>query len=112
MSLFERLGLLVLGLVLFLPGIGGRDLWNPDEPRYAEVTREMRVTGDWFVPHLNGKIYSEKPPLLFWAIAAASVATGEVGPVAARLPSLVAAIATLFFLFGMARRLFDRRVAW
>ena len=38
MSLFERLGLLVLGLVLFLPGIGGRDLWNPDEPRYAEVT--------------------------------------------------------------------------
>lgn len=112
MSLFERLGLLVLGLVLFLPGIGGRDLWNPDEPRYAEVTREMRVTGDWFVPHLNGKIYSEKPPLLFWAIAAASLATGEVGPVAARLPSLVAAIATLFFLFGMARRLFDRRVAW
>lgn len=112
MSLFERLGLLVLGLVLFLPGIGGRDLWNPDEPRYAEVTREMRASGDWFVPHLNGKIYSEKPPLLFWSIAAASLATGEVGPVAARLPSLVAAIATLFLLFGMARRLFDRRVAW
>jgi 4-amino-4-deoxy-L-arabinose transferase-like glycosyltransferase len=112
MSLFERLGLLVLGLVLFLPGIGGRDLWNPAEPRYAEVAREMRVSGEWFVPHLNGKVYSEKPPLLFWAIAAASVATGEVGPVAARLPSLVAAIATLFFLFGMARRLFDRRVAW
>ena len=112
MSLFERLGLLILGLVLFLPGIGGRDLWNPDEPRYAEVTREMREGGDWFVPHLNGKIYSEKPPLLFWAIAAASVATGEVGPVAARLPSLVAAVVTLFALFGMARRLFDRRVAW
>lgn len=112
MSLFERLGLLVLGLVLFLPGIGGRDLWNPDEPRYAEVTREMRESGDWFVPHLNGRIYSEKPPLLFWSIAAASLATGEVGPVAARLPSLVAAIVTLFLLFEMARRLFDRRVAW
>ncbi|MEO8196012.1 MAG: glycosyltransferase family 39 protein [Thermoanaerobaculia bacterium] len=112
MSLFERLGLLVLGLVLFLPGIGGRDLWNPDEPRYAEVTREMRVGGDWFVPHLNGKIYSEKPPLLFWSIAAAALATGEVSPVATRLPSLVAGIVTLFLLFGMARRLFDRRVAW
>ena len=112
MSLFERLGLLVLGLVLFLPGIGGRDLWNPDEPRYAEVTREMRQSGDFFVPHLNGKIYSEKPPLLFWSIAAASLATGEVGPVAARLPSLAAAIVTLFLLFGMAQRLFDRRVAW
>ena len=112
MSLFERLGLLILGLVLFLPGIGGRDLWNPDEPRYAEVTREMRAGGDWFVPHLNGRIYSEKPPLLFWSIAAASLATGEVGPVAARLPSLAAAIVTLYLLFGMARRLFDRRVAW
>jgi 4-amino-4-deoxy-L-arabinose transferase-like glycosyltransferase len=112
MSLFERLGLLLLGLVLFLPGIAGRDLWNPDEPRYAEVTREMRESGDWFVPHLNGRIYSEKPPLLFWMIAGASVATGEVGPVAARLPSLLAGIVTLFLLFGMARRLFDRRVAW
>lgn len=112
MSLFERLGLLLLGLVLFLPGIGGRDLWNPDEPRYAEVTREMRQSGDWFVPHLNGRIYSEKPPLLFWMIAGASLATGEVGPVAARLPSLLAGLATLFLLFGMARRLFDRRVAW
>ncbi|MEO7793275.1 MAG: glycosyltransferase family 39 protein [Thermoanaerobaculia bacterium] len=112
MSLFERLGLLLLGLVLFLPGIGGRDLWNPDEPRYAEVTREMRAGGDWFVPHLNGKVYSEKPPLLFWAIGAAALATGEVSPVAARLPSLLAAIATLFLLFGLARRLFDRRVAW
>ena len=112
MSLFERLGLLLLGLVLFLPGIAGRDLWNPDEPRYAEVTREMRESGDWFVPHLNGRIYSEKPPLLFWLIAGAALATGEVGPVAARLPSLLAGVVTLFLLFGMARRLFDRRVAW
>ena len=72
----------------------------------------MREGGDWFVPHLNGKVYSEKPPLLFWMIAGASLATGEVGPVAARLPSLLAGIATLFLLFGMARRLFDRRVAW
>ena len=35
MSLFERLRLLLLALVLFLPGISGRDLRNPDEPRYA-----------------------------------------------------------------------------
>ncbi|MEO8274684.1 MAG: glycosyltransferase family 39 protein [Thermoanaerobaculia bacterium] len=112
MSLFERLGLLVLGLVLFLPGIGGRDLWNPDEPRYAEVAREMRLTGDWFVPHLNGQIYSEKPPLLFWLISAASAIPGDVTPVSARIPSLFAGLATIFLLFGMAQRLFDRRVAW
>lgn len=112
MSLAERLGLLILGLLLFLPGIGGRDLWNPDEPRYAEVAREMRLSGDFLVPHLNGQVYSEKPPLLFWLIAASSFATGGVDEVSARLPSLVAAITALFFLFGLARRLFDRRLAW
>jgi 4-amino-4-deoxy-L-arabinose transferase-like glycosyltransferase len=74
----ERLLLVLLGLAIFLPGIGSRDLWNPDEPRYAEVAREMRARGDWFVPHLNGRIYSEKPPLHFWAIAAASTLTGGV----------------------------------
>jgi 4-amino-4-deoxy-L-arabinose transferase-like glycosyltransferase len=112
MSLAERLGLLVLGLLLFLPGIGGRDLWNPDEPRYAEVAREMRLTGDYLVPHLNGMIYAEKPPLLFWMIAASSFATGGVDEISARIPSLLAAVAALGLLFGIARRLFDRRVAW
>jgi 4-amino-4-deoxy-L-arabinose transferase-like glycosyltransferase len=112
MSHFERLGLLLLGLLLFLPGIAGRDLWDPDEPRYAEVAREMKESGEWFLPHLNGKVYSEKPPLHFWLIGAAALATGGVGPVAARLPSLLAGLTTLFLLFAMARRLFDRRVAW
>jgi len=112
MSWATRLLLLVLGLALFLPGIAARDLWNPDEPRYAEVAREMRVSGEYFVPHLNGRIYAEKPPLHFWSIAAASLATGEVDEVSARLPSLLAAIATLFLLFGIAYRLFDREVAW
>lgn len=112
MSHFERLALLLLGLLLFLPGIASRDLWNPDEPRYAEVAREMRLTGDYFVPHLNGRIYSEKPPLLFWTIALASLPEGGVSEVSARVPSLLAGIAILFLLFGIAARLFDRRVAW
>lgn len=112
MSWASRLLLLVLGLALFLPGIASRNLWNPDEPRYAEVAREMRASGDYFVPHLNGRIYAEKPPLHFWSIATASLATGEVDEVSARLPSLLAALATLFLLFGIAQRLFDREVAW
>ncbi len=112
MSWAARLLLLLVGAALFLPGIGARDLWNPDEPRYAEVAREMRASGDLLVPQLNGRIYSEKPPLHFWSIAAVSLATGGVDEVAVRLPSVVAAIATLFLLFGIALRLFDREVAW
>jgi 4-amino-4-deoxy-L-arabinose transferase-like glycosyltransferase len=111
-SWFERAGLVLLALVLFLPGIARRDLWNPDEPRYAEVAREMRERGDFLVPHLNGRLYSEKPPLHFWSIAAFSRLTGEVGPVAARLPSVAAAAVAFFALFGLARRLYDHEVAW
>jgi 4-amino-4-deoxy-L-arabinose transferase-like glycosyltransferase len=111
LSWFGRAGLVLLALALFLPGITLRDLWNPDEPRYAVVAREMRERGDWLVPHLNGRIYSEKPPLHFWSIAAVAAATGEVGPLAARLPSVAAAAVAFFALFGMARRLYDREVA-
>jgi 4-amino-4-deoxy-L-arabinose transferase-like glycosyltransferase len=112
MSRGDRLLLVVLALAILLPGIGARDLWNPDEPRYAEVAREMREDGHWLVPHVNGRLYSEKPPLQFWAIAAASFVTGGVDEVSARLPAVLAAVATLLLLFGLAERLFDRRVAW
>lgn len=112
MSAGERALLVVLALALFLPGIGARDLWNPDEPRYAEVAREMREDGHWLVPHLNGRLYSEKPPLHFWSIAVASYLTGGVSEVSARLPAVLAATATLLLLYGIAARLFDRRVAW
>ena len=112
MTRADRWFLALVALAVFLPGIGSRDLWNPDEPRYAVVAREMRESGEWFVPHLNGRIYAEKPPLQFWAIAACSYLTGGVGPVAARLPAVAAATATVLLLAALATRLFDRRVAW
>lgn len=112
MSWAERVLLLLLGLVLFLPGLGARDLWNPDEPRYAVVAREMLERADWLVPHLNDRLYAEKPPLHFWSIAALSKLAGGVSEVTARLPSVFAAVLALFFLFDLSRRLFDREVAW
>lgn len=41
-------------------------LYVPDEGRYAEIAREMLVTHQYLVPHLNGMIYFEKPPLIYW----------------------------------------------
>ena len=55
--------------VLFLVNIGGYDLWPPDEPRFAEVAREMVQSGDYLVPRVNGEPDKEKPPVLFWAVA-------------------------------------------
>src|SRR5204863_7325585 len=84
----------VLAALLFMPCLGGHDLWNPDEPRYTEVAREMRLTGDYVVPHLNGEVYSQKPPLQMWAMLAAAVVTGGLDETAARLPAALAAIGT------------------
>lgn len=107
-----RLAVLALGLALFLPGLGARDLWNPDEPRYALVAREMVERGDYLVPHLNGAVYRQKPPLLFWAIAASGGLLGGVGPTAARLPSALAAAGTLLLVFELGRMLFGLRTGW
>lgn len=101
-----------LAALLFLPGLGWRDVWNPDEARYAQVAREMAEGGHVFVPHLNGEVYSEKPPLFFWAIMASSLLTGGVGETAARLPSALAALGAALLVFAMGRRLFGRRGAW
>ncbi|MGH9362189.1 MAG: ArnT family glycosyltransferase, partial [Thermoanaerobaculia bacterium] len=108
----DLLALAAAAALLFLPGLGRRDLWNPDEARYAVVAREMRERGDRLVPHLNGEVYSQKPPLFFWAIAAASLLTGGVDETSARLPSALAAIGAVLLVYRLGERLFCRRAGW
>jgi 4-amino-4-deoxy-L-arabinose transferase-like glycosyltransferase len=62
--------LLAIGIAWFAM-LDVRVLLHPDEGRYAEIAREMAVTGDWVTPRLNGLKYFEKPPLQYWATAAA-----------------------------------------
>jgi 4-amino-4-deoxy-L-arabinose transferase-like glycosyltransferase len=111
----RRRDLAVLALVsalLFLPGLGRRDLWNPDEPRYGEVAREMVESGEYVVPHFNGRLYTQKPPLMFWAMALAGFVLGDLDETAVRLPSALAAIGCVLLVYGLGHRLFDRRSAW
>ncbi|MCZ6669905.1 MAG: glycosyltransferase family 39 protein, partial [Acidobacteria bacterium] len=93
--------ILLLGLILTLPSFFLRDLWNPDEPRYAEVSREMVVLNDYLVPHLNGEIYAEKPPLFFW-LSAFFQALG-FGVRAGRIVTAFAVMGTLFLTWALAR---------
>ncbi len=53
------------GFLLFY-GLGAFGLLGADEPRYAQVAREMLDRGDWITPTLNGKPWLEKPPLYYW----------------------------------------------
>ena len=57
-----------------------RDLWTPDEPREAEIGREMWLVPT-IVPRLNGESFIEKPPLYYWTVAGAYALFG--GPSAA-----------------------------
>lgn len=104
--------LLLIGGVLFFANTWGYDLWPPDEPRFAEVAREMMQSGDFLVPHVNGEPYKEKPPLLFWAIALVSLPFGDVTEFSARAPSGIAALVTVLITYLLARRLYGARVAW
>jgi 4-amino-4-deoxy-L-arabinose transferase-like glycosyltransferase len=59
----------ILSVLIFFVNLGGWDLWNPDEPRYAQVAKEMMESGNWILPHLNSQVYPDKPPVFFWLIA-------------------------------------------
>ena len=103
-------GIVAIAFLSF--NIGGYDLWAPDEPRYAQVAREMLDSGNWFTPFVNGEPYMEKPPVFFWSIAAASWPFDDVSAVTARVPSVIAAALTIMFTYALALRLFNDRVAW
>ena len=69
--------LAALYAVAWFVALGYRDLVDPDEGRYAEIPREMLVTGDWLTPRLDGLKYFEKPPLQYWITAATFSLFGE-----------------------------------
>jgi hypothetical protein len=56
-------------LVIIGTGIGTRDPWPADEPRFAAVARDMVATGEWLFPRVGGDLYQDKPPLFFWMLA-------------------------------------------
>ena len=75
-----------------LPGLGTGTLWDNSETAYGEVAREVLLTHDWIVLHLNGAPWYVQPPLYFWIAAAFARAFG-VTEFALRLPAALATIA-------------------
>ena len=95
--------LVVLAIVVGIDNLG-RPLANPDEGRYSEIAREMALSGDWVTPRLNGLKYFEKPPLQYWATAAAFRLFG-LNEHAARAYTTLCGLLTVLAVFFTARRL-------
>lgn len=91
---------------LFFYGLGALGLLGADEPRYAQVAREMLDRSDWVTPTLLGKTWLEKPVLYYWqAMVSYRVASG-VSDQAARLPAAVDAallVAAVYFFLRKFR---------
>ena len=79
------LSILGLTLIVMVMGIGNYSLYEPHEGHFAMVGQEMLWQKDWIVPHLNGSPYLNKPPLLYWLVAASTHIFGST-EFAARLP--------------------------
>jgi 4-amino-4-deoxy-L-arabinose transferase-like glycosyltransferase len=82
----------VFAALVTLPGLGIGTLWDNSETAYGEVAREIVLTHDWVVLHLNGQPWFVQPPLYFWIAALLAKLLGVV-PLALRLPSALATIA-------------------
>ena len=61
--------LMLIALVLIGAGIGMRDPWPSDEPRFTLAAKQMVEGGDWLFPHRGSELYADKPPVLMWTEA-------------------------------------------
>ncbi len=105
--------LLIAVLSLFV-GLGARDLWNPVEPRYAGISAEIARTGDWLVPHYDGKFYDQKPAPFFWvgALLLRGARSAELRRFLVRLPSAFGGLLMALATWALGRRLFGRGAAF
>jgi 4-amino-4-deoxy-L-arabinose transferase-like glycosyltransferase len=100
--------LMLIALVVIGAGIGLRDPWPSDEPRFTLAAKQMVEGGDWMFPHRGSELYADKPPVLMWT-EAASFELVRNWRVAFLLPSLLAALGTLALVYDLGRRLWNRQ---
>ena len=99
----DVLALIAVCGFLFFAGLQILGLVGADEPRYAQIAREMLQRGDWVTPVLYGQPWLEKPPLYYWSAMVAYKATGGVSDWAARLATSVLCTLMIFFIYVWVR---------
>lgn len=104
-TLAKRVWLLIFLAVIafYLYGLGLLPLVGPDEPRYAQVAREMYLRRDFITPTLGGHTWFEKPALLYWMMMAGFGLFG-ISEAAARLGPAISGLLTVAAVFWVGRR--------
>jgi 4-amino-4-deoxy-L-arabinose transferase-like glycosyltransferase len=99
---------LLLALALIIgTGLGIRDPWPADEPRFASLARDMVQSGEWLFPRVGGDLYQDKPPLFFWMLAVCFTLFGSV-KASFLIPALLSAGGVLFLIYDFGRRTVSR----
>jgi 4-amino-4-deoxy-L-arabinose transferase-like glycosyltransferase len=106
------IGLLAVSLVFVVLfwRLGTPTMWDPDEAHYAETSREMLASGDWWAPHYNGRPFFDKP-VLFHQLQALAMRTFSDPEFAARIVPAAAALALVAITLWLGATLLTVEVA-
>lgn len=102
----NKISILILSGLFFIPFLGGVHLFDWDEINFAEIAREMIVTGDYLRPQINFQPFWEKPPLFIW-MQVLSMKIFGINEFAARFPNAVCGMASLLLIYTIGKRYKD-----
>ena len=103
--------IVLLGIVLYLPFLGGAHLFDWDEINFAESAREMIVSGNYLTVQINFIAFWEKPPLFIW-MQVLSMKVFGINEFAARFPNAICGIITLLTIFHAGKKYRDEKFGW
>jgi len=103
--------LIILSSFIFFLSLGQEKEISSREIRHAEIAREMAESGNYIIPYLLGKPYTEKPPLFNCCVAFLFKITNRVNLFIARIPSAISAIAAMVGIYLLAMRWFSEKTA-
>jgi 4-amino-4-deoxy-L-arabinose transferase-like glycosyltransferase len=102
--------LLVLFISPFFMAITDSSVWDANEAFYVETPREMVESGEWIVPHFNGNLRLNKPPLSYWLVGIFYKFFG-IGLIWERLLMALLAGGSVIAVFSIGSCLYNPRTA-